>query len=100
MAIRSFLAFVVAHLRSRREQEHAIETKRLGTAPAGAFPFQAARSRLGPICEDLAALAARLSFRRKTGDPPDPGQHSVEIFLDDYTVNVRKLLGDLDQGLA
>jgi hypothetical protein len=39
-------------------------------------------------------------FRRKRGDPPDPGQHSVEIFLDDHTVNVRELLGDLDQRLA
>jgi hypothetical protein len=49
---------------------------------------------------DMAALAARFFFRRKKGDPPDPGQHSVEIFLDDHTVNVRELLGDLDQRLA
>jgi hypothetical protein len=48
----------------------------------------------------MAALAARFFFRRKKGDPPDPGQHSVEIFLDDHTVNVRELLGDLDQRLA
>jgi hypothetical protein len=36
MAIRSLLASVVAHRRSRREREHAPERKRQATAPAGA----------------------------------------------------------------
>ena len=95
------LASVALHRQSRREQELAIERKRQATTLAGASRFQAARSRLGPIAkQDMAALAARFSFRRKKGDPSDPGQHSVEIFLDDHTVDVRELLGDLDQRLA
>src|SRR5271165_1345283 len=40
------------------------------------------------------------SFRRKTGDPRHPGRRSVEIFLDDHTVDVRELLGDLGQRRA
>jgi hypothetical protein len=43
----------------------------------------------------VPALAARFFFRRS--DPRDSGQHSVEIFLDDHTVNVRELLGDLGE---
>jgi hypothetical protein len=52
------------------------------------------------MAAEMAAVAARFSFRRKRGDPADPGQRSVEIFLDDHTVNVRELLSDLDQRLA
>jgi hypothetical protein len=52
------------------------------------------------MAAEMAAVAARFSFRRKRDDPADPGQRSVEIFLDDHTVNVRELLSDLDQRLA
>src|SRR5208282_1589929 len=62
--------------------------------------FRMALQALPNLRSEACPRSPHGSFRRKTGDPPDPGQRSVEIFLDDHTVNVRKLLGDLDQGLA
>src|SRR5271165_2048008 len=70
------LASIVPNRRSRREHEHAIETKRLGTAPARASSLP--DGALGSAQfekREVAALAAHFFFRRKRGDPPDPGQH-------------------------
>ena len=48
----------------------------------------------------MVATAARFLSAGNRGDPSDPRQRSVEIFLDDHTVDVRELLGDLEQQLA
>ena len=74
--------------------------KRSDWVPGQHARFRMARQALPNLISETCPRSPHGSFRPKTGDPPDPGRHSVEIFLDDHTVNVRELLGDLDQGLA
>jgi hypothetical protein len=62
--------------------------------------FQVALLALPNLRSETCPRRRTVFFRRKRADPPDPGQYSVEIFLDDHTVNVRDLLGDLDERLA
>ena len=96
----SFLSRVPSSLISDPGANKNMRLKRSDRAAAPARASSLPDDALGSAQFAKRGVPALAAFRRKTGDPPDPGQRSVEIFLDDHTVNVRKLLGDLDQGLA